>query len=796
MDNQDPNPGTTGFVYHPDMRPCNVEIAKLHGQAKRIYKFRPKLDGAPTQVPLCPCCGLQTEGEQIEMMDDLEELYHLGSGYALYFRFIKYCIGLLLIQFLISGIYTLAVDVCVSTTAVCPNSQISNTLSNKGSTPEALQLPVLLDLAVVIVMVCFYQYMRYRNRQTIHDAEERNITPADYTIMVEGLPEDVQDEQIKQWVLGLGQFNIRKIIRTWDINQYIKLVKEKNTLEVKLEKSVNPALNDSIQQQINKLHDDLKALKHGGLKFTKVAFVTFERAQEAEAFRKIFVKSHVSKLFSCCTSKDEHKIQGADLEVTKAPEPSDIIWEDLSVTEDEKRSRRLRTHFFSLLLVAACFGVTLYFNKLEHTMTSGLVPMIASFVIVAVNLILAMLIRSLARYEKVNTYTEFFSAIGTKLCVAQFLNTAITTLVAQIIIAGSVRLVPIFEPIGLVHSMFDVFISNAFITPLMIVLDVGYFMKQSKQKKLQEIEEHKHTIRQVEAHDLFEGSAMDMASKYAVVCKTVLLTSFYAPAIPFASIFSLIGLFLTYWFNKYVLLKRNILPNELGAQLQLEITHYIEWSAFLYALGSLFFYDNLTGGTNILLIVALGISLVNIFLPMEHVNEAIFSVGEEHLETMTYEEAKLEFLTDYDIENPITRKKALKELLAHVNPESATHHSNDDDPFDHLHDHAEKDSDAHDITLGKVHKKNVDIAHIVGERQPKTKSKRRPKIAADGAQGGTIEISVPKFGNPNLGQALIGNETVQLDTNFETTTTTVFETQYEQPHHNKHHHHHRDNNNY
>jgi hypothetical protein len=360
--------------------------------------------------------------------------------------------------------------------------------------------------------------------------------------------------------------------------------------------------------------------------------------------------------------------------------------------------------------------------------------------------------------------------------------------------------------------MFDVFISNAFMTPILIILDFGYYAKQNKQKKLETQDEHRQNMRQVEAHDLYEGCAMDMASKYAVVSKTVLLTSFYASAIPFASIFSLIGLFLTYWFNKWVLLKRNILPNELGAQLQIAITHYIEWSAFLYALGSLFFYMNLTGSVNALLLIGIIISLSNIFLPMEAVNECLFSVGEPHLETQTFEEAKLDFLTDYDIENPITRKKALKDLMNHVNPGSAQH-SPDDDPFEHVHDHAGKDCDPHDITLGKQARSNVDISHIIGDKQNRTKSKRRQRI-----EPGTIEFNQPQFANQNLGQPLMvdngyGNQNqmggnymgnqmggnyggnmqaVQLDNPV---NVVVYENAYEQPQpHHKHHHHHQNNN--
>jgi len=47
---------------------------------------------------------------------------------------------------------------------------------------------------------------------------------------------------------------------------------------------------------------------------------------------------------------------------------------------------------------------------------------------------------------------------------------------------------------------------------------------------------------------------MDLPKRYAMVIKFVLLATFYAPAIPFALIYTVIGLGLWYWANKVVLL--------------------------------------------------------------------------------------------------------------------------------------------------------------------------------------------------------------------------------------------------
>ena len=49
---------------------------------------------------------------------------------------------------------------------------------------------------------------------------------------------------------------------------------------------------------------------------------------------------------------------------------------------------------------------------------------------------------------------------------------------------------------------------------------------------------------------LFEGVQVDMAAKYAALMKTMLLTAFYAPVAPVATVFAVVGLVMVYWSDK------------------------------------------------------------------------------------------------------------------------------------------------------------------------------------------------------------------------------------------------------
>lgn len=57
---------------------------------------------------------------------------------------------------------------------------------------------------------------------------------------------------------------------------------------------------------------------------------------------------------------------------------------------------------------------------------------------------------------------------------------------------------------------------------------------------------------------LYEGPVLAMPTKYAGMIKMVLLATFYAPALPFALIYTIPGLILWYWADKvprYYLMK-------------------------------------------------------------------------------------------------------------------------------------------------------------------------------------------------------------------------------------------------
>lgn len=106
-----------------------------------------------------------------------------------------------------------------------------------------------------------------------------------------------------------------------------------------------------------------------------------------------------------------------------------------------------------------------------------------------------------------------------------------------------------FGPGGLLQNMWFVFLLNAFLGPFMTYFDVSWVLKKRSQNSAEK-QGTNSKLTQAEANELFEGLKIDIAGKYAILLKSMLLTCFYAPAMPIALVFTIVGLILTYWADK------------------------------------------------------------------------------------------------------------------------------------------------------------------------------------------------------------------------------------------------------
>jgi len=683
-------------------------MAREHGIAKKVYKNKKEDKYNNDEKRICPCCGLQIGGELIPLNASLKEIYHLGSGFTTYFMFIKYAGVLLISIFLISGLFNLITnfhandcpeeDPDSSTSSFCRQGVILKfAISNKRDHFDLLNTTLILNLSSVVAIIFFFHFLRYqfRKAETIVDSE--TVTPSDYTLELKGVDPSMTEEAIKNWLQGFGSaknpVEVVKVNRAYNIKTYVRLIKEKEVLlKKKIKYDQTNVSTEQICTRIEEIERSLEDFKKQKPEPTHVVFAVFGHANDAEyvryRFLKGFIRKRFDKIFSIFISRFD-KLAGKVVVVKRAPEPTDILWENLGFTSLERLKKRLVSNLVMLILIAIGFSIVMMINWAQDRVKNGvgqgiyvqLLSLTSSVMIFFWDLLSAHVIKFLSNKEKNSTLTGFYKEAAGKLSRMQLINTGFIPLLAKIVIADNFSsslsfkdrfsTINIYGKGGLIENMYFVFIVHAFLQPIVTLFDPSYIYKRWLQKKGAD-EDYCDKMTQRQAHHFFEGADMDMADKYATLIRTILLASFYAPAIPFALIFSLVGLLLTYWADKYVLLRRIALPKSLNNDLTNTMVEYLEWMAFMFSLGNLMFMYTLKDSQSDLVYdstasiwnwITLGVSLFHIYFPMEWLNRILFPITKERTETDSYEQARFDFTTDYDIENPITRKTALREFL-------------------------------------------------------------------------------------------------------------------------------------
>jgi hypothetical protein len=124
----------------------------------------------------------------------------------------------------------------------------------------------------------------------------------------------------------------------------------------------------------------------------------------------------------------------------RAPEPSDVYWENLSVSSFGRFIRVSCTYFATIIIIGICFGIIYGINiaktnldKRDDIPTASIrfLSFLCSFVIIATNISLASIVRFMSVKERQETYTAYNLSVAFKLALARFINTAIVPTVVN-----------------------------------------------------------------------------------------------------------------------------------------------------------------------------------------------------------------------------------------------------------------------------------------------------------------------------------------------------------------------------
>ena len=180
-------------------------------------------------------------------------------------------------------------------------------------------------------------------------------------------------------------------------------------------------------------------------------------------------------VFPYCTFSEDREIQ-----IERAPEPSDVLWENLNVSYVTRLYKTITIFVSILILIGVCFGSIFGLDleqrelkkKQEEEKKMGIlnqkreieirvISFICAFVIIIINNLLKIIVKYLTTKEKHETNTAFNLSLAVKLMLARFVNTAIVPVIIN------TKIGEWFSEGGLVSDLFSIMVSISVIDPIL-----------------------------------------------------------------------------------------------------------------------------------------------------------------------------------------------------------------------------------------------------------------------------------------------------------------------------------------
>ena len=152
---------------------------------------------------------------------------------------------------------------------------------------------------------------------------------------------------------------------------------------------------------------------------------------------------------SCCTKKDSLNYYKRHITFEAAPEPEDIIFENIETKPIQRIINTFIVYLVSIIICGVSFVAIFYLNKLQkkidndkenkttHTVLLYVVSFGITGVTSAIDIILEIVLEKLTKWEKQTTWTNFYLSYSLKLTLFSFLNSAVIPIVCELFLIKS-----------------------------------------------------------------------------------------------------------------------------------------------------------------------------------------------------------------------------------------------------------------------------------------------------------------------------------------------------------------------
>ena len=469
--------------------------------------------------------------------------------------------------------------------------------------PEGVVGLQLVTLVIIFAWIIIYHKQQLTTAQEIN---ARAVTVGDYTIAVSGLGKNKHSrEALAKHMSHYGEVasivyvkNIGTLLAAEDdLATHKRQLKE--LLAWKQAKENNESMGGifgalfrgafcggnptpkniaKLEKKVEELQKAIAELAKKPVENIGEAFVTFNYEVHANNcfidHRRGFFERILGSLGLVQSTPRFEKRQ---MSLDSPPEPCDVMWENYDIRGFERVKRNVVTLLVMVVCILIGAGLQTAFEQLRENERldqfdeevraaaspdtvsppdaaqaaySQFLTVFSSFVIVAVNVFLTTVSKEMSVYQRFYTQSEFEAALMLKLTVVHVVNSIIVPAASAECqrVEGEEGRCTWYAPGGLVEGAFYLQLFNAFLPDLVAFTDAPGRLTRLV------------LARYAKTQDMMD-QAMDppqfiLAEKYAQVCKTVALALVYGPVLPVSYLLALVGLFFTYFTDKFLALRR------------------------------------------------------------------------------------------------------------------------------------------------------------------------------------------------------------------------------------------------
>ena len=430
------------------------------------------------------------------------------------------------------------------------------------------------------------------------------------------------------------------------------------------------------ETQLNDLLEASKYIKPKN--FANVAFISFNTISEQEKFLSNYSQNWFQTLILllkyfkfyfcfCCLSKESKKKWENERgeAVFSAPEPDDIIFENLETTKFGRMIRTFTTTLISLMIIAISFIIVVLLtlaqeridklsfgakNFSKYAVSLGMTGAIS-----IVNIIFQSILECLTKLERHMSVTDHNLSFSVKLTIFTFVNSAIVPLISNLF--TNLENVSINYEL-LVSNMLMMFLVNSFVSPIMWTFNVTFYIKKwtiwtIESKKNPNM---RHNKTQRELNDLYEFVDIELAYKYSYISKTLLMTFFYLPVFPLGIVFSICGLFLGFYLEKYNIAYRYRRPEMMNEAICKFYTNFFEVNFLMLSLGDYIFLQD-KYRLDYWPYINLSLFFILLLIPYgQYLSFNFIGINQSQIINKGYNDVYFNFYNDYERMNPFTKK--------------------------------------------------------------------------------------------------------------------------------------------